>query len=181
MTCTFEIVQRTMSDCHVELWAWMWNAPKSDWSQILGHKSTFCWETRLLRGWEFISFHEKTCLPAGKTFKDCYLPMWRERDECNFATWVRVLWDFWNWLGRGKRLDVICGLLPEGKANGWHRCVSFFRRSLGKIMWMARSSLFLLGAATLYPTNPSDEKLLVKKWAILGQGHLGSQKKWSLN
>ena len=91
MTCPFEIVQITMSDCHVELQARVWNAPESDRSQILGHKSTLCWETRLLRGGKFISFHEKTCLPAGKNFKDCYLPLWRERDECNFATWVNAL------------------------------------------------------------------------------------------
>lgn len=117
MTCPFEIVQITVSDCHVELRAWMWNAPKSDWSQILGHKSTFCWETWLLRGWKFISFHEKTCLPAGKKFKDCYLSMWRERDVCNFATWVKVLWDFWNWIGWGMRLWCNIWIAPWGESQ----------------------------------------------------------------
>lgn len=30
--------------------------------------------------------------------------MWSERDECNFATWVKVLKDFGNWLGPKMRI-----------------------------------------------------------------------------
>lgn len=132
MTCPFEIVQITMSDCHVELQAWMWNAPKSDWSQILGHKSTFCQETWLLRGWKFIFFHKKTCLPAGKNFKGCYLPIWRERDVCNFATWVKVLEDLWNRMDWEMKFGVISASVPEVQVNGWHKCVSFLTRWLSK-------------------------------------------------
>lgn len=151
VTCPFEIVQITMSDCHVELQAWMWNAPKSDWNQILGHKSTFCWETWLLRGWKCLSFCEKTCLPAGKIYRTVIFLHGR-REMCvilqpgseSFRTSEIGLVEDWG-------LGVIFELLPELKVNEWHRCVSFLTRLLGKIVWMSGNRLFPLQEVTLCP------------------------------
>lgn len=163
MTCPFEIVQITMSDCHVELQARVWNAPESDRSQILGHKSTFCWETRLLRGGNFISFHEKTCLPAGENFKTVILPCGGREMSVILQPGSKPFRDSWNWLGQGKRLRGNIWIVPRGEYQWVVWSMSFLTRSSGKIVWMARSGLFLAGGSHALPTKPSDGKLLTRK------------------